>query len=56
MFSFINEMFDFCINNIVGKPIISKCLFNIFKIITKIIREENISLALEISVFMMARW
>ena len=32
LFSFINEMFNFCINNVVGKPII-KCLFYIFKFI-----------------------
>ena len=31
LFCFINEMFNFCINNVVGKPI--KCLFDIFKFI-----------------------
>ena len=30
-FSFIDEMFNFCINNVVRKPIINKCLFYIFK-------------------------
>ena len=33
MFSFINEMFNFCINNAVGKPIINKGLFHIFKFV-----------------------
>ena len=32
LFSFINEMFNFCINNVVGKPIINKGLFYIFKL------------------------
>ena len=32
-FSFINEIFHFCINNVVGKPIINKDLFYIFKFI-----------------------
>ena len=41
LFSFINEIFYFCINNVVGKPII-KCLFYIFKFI-----EEDCSLTLE---------
>ena len=27
LFSFICEMFNFCINNVVGKPIINKGLF-----------------------------
>ena len=29
-FSFISEMFNFCINNVVGKSIINKYLFYIF--------------------------
>ena len=33
LFNFINEMFNFCINNVVGKPIINKGLFYIFKFI-----------------------
>ena len=33
LFSFINEMFNFGINNVVGKPIIHKDLFYIFKFI-----------------------
>ena len=33
LFSFINEMFNFCINNGVEEPIIDKGLFNIFKFI-----------------------
>ena len=33
LFSFINEMFNFWIDNVVGKPIINKCLFYIFKFI-----------------------
>ena len=33
LFSFINEMFNFCINNVVEKPIINKGLFNIFKFV-----------------------
>ena len=33
MFSFINEMFNFRINNVVGKPIINKGLFYIFKFV-----------------------
>ena len=32
-FSFINEMFNFCVNNVVVKPIIDKGLFYIFKFI-----------------------
>ena len=48
LFNFINEMFNFCINNVVGKPIIDKCLFYIFKFI-----KEDSSLTREISVFMM---
>ena len=40
-------MFNFCVNNVVGKPIIDKGLFYIFKFI-----KEDSSLALEISVFM----
>ena len=35
LFSFINEMFNFCIDNVVEKPIINKCLFYIFKFIKK---------------------
>ena len=31
LFSFINEMFNFSIDNVVGKSIINKCLFYIFK-------------------------
>ena len=38
-------MFNFGINNVVGKPIVDKGLFNIFKFV----KED--SLALEISVF-----
>ena len=43
-------MFNFGINNMVGKPIINKGLFYIFKLI----KEDSLwgSLALEISVFM----
>ena len=33
LFSFINEMFIFCIDNVVGKPIIDKCLSYISKFI-----------------------
>ena len=33
LFSFINEMFNFCIDNVVRKLIINKCLFYIFKFI-----------------------
>ena len=47
LISFISEMFNFYIDNVVGKPIINKCLFYILKFI-----KEDISLALEISVFM----
>ena len=47
LLGFINEMLNFCINNIVGKPIINKGMFYIFKF-----GEEDSSLALEISVFM----
>ena len=37
LFSFINEMLNFCINNVVRKAIIDKCLFYIFKFI----KEDN---------------
>ena len=40
-------MFNFCMNNVIGKPIINKGLFNIFKFV-----KEDSSLALEISDFM----
>ena len=33
LFSFINEMFNFCIHNVVRKPIINRCLFYIFMFI-----------------------
>ena len=33
LFSFINEMFNFYIKNVIGKPIINKDLFYIFKFI-----------------------
>ena len=33
LFSFIIEMFNFCINNVAGKPIINKGLFYIFKFV-----------------------
>ena len=33
--SFINEMFNFRINNVVMKPIINKGLFYIFKFVKK---------------------
>ena len=33
LFSFFNEMINFCINNVVGKPIINKCLCYIYKFI-----------------------
>ena len=33
MFRFINELFNFGINNVVGKPIIGKGLFYIFKFV-----------------------
>ena len=39
MFSFIDEMFNFCINNLVGKPIINKGLFYIFKFV----KEDRLS-------------
>ena len=48
LFSFINEMFNFCINNIVGKPIIDKGLFCIFKLA----RKEESSLGPEMCSFM----
>ena len=50
LFSFINEMFNFCINNVVGKPI--RVSFIFLSLLRKIAREEDSSLALEISVFM----
>ena len=52
LFSFIIEMFNFCINNVVGKTIINEGLFNILSSFRGIVREEDTSLALEISVFM----
>ena len=33
LFSFINELFNFGINNVVGKPLIDKGLFHIFKFV-----------------------
>ena len=52
LFSFINEMFNFCVINVVGKRI-NKGLFKYFRIrLGKIVWEEGSSLALEISVFM----
>ena len=33
LFSFINEMFNFFINNVVGKPIINKYLFYIINFV-----------------------
>ena len=48
LFRFINEIFNFCIDNVIGKPVINKCLFYIFNFI-----KEDSSLALEISVFIM---
>ena len=33
LFRFINELFNFAINNVVGKPIIDKGLFNVFKFV-----------------------
>ena len=33
LFSFINEMFNFCIKNVVGKPIFHKGFFYIFKLV-----------------------
>ena len=33
LFSFINAIVNFCINNVVGKPIIYKGLFYIFKFV-----------------------
>ena len=52
LFSFINKMFNFCINNVVRKPIIDKGLFIFFSSLKKLVREEDSSLALEISVFL----
>ena len=52
-FSLINRMFNFCINNIVGEPIINKVFKKIFSTsLRKIVQEEDSYLALEISVFM----
>ena len=64
LFSFINEMFNFRISNEVGKPIINKylllsitetglCIYHLVTCskLSKIVREEDSSLALEISVF-----
>ena len=33
LFSFINKKFNFCINDLLGKPIINKGLFYIFKFV-----------------------
>ena len=35
LFSFINELFNLCIDNVVGKTIINKYLFYILKFIKK---------------------
>ena len=35
LFSYIDEMFTFCVDNVVAKPIINKGLFYIFKFIKK---------------------
>ena len=37
LFRFINELFNYDINNVVGKPIIDKGLFNILKFV----KEDN---------------
>ena len=37
LFSFMSVMFNFGINNVVGKPIMDKCLFYILKFI----KEDN---------------
>ena len=50
LFSFINEMFNFCIDNGVRKVIINKGLFSIFSSIRKKVRVEDNSLTTEISV------
>ena len=42
LFSFINEIFNFCINNVVGKPIIDKCLYYNFKLIKEDSWEKKI--------------
>ena len=52
LFWFINEMFNFGIKNVVGKPIIDKSWFYIFEFIKEDnLRGGNCSLTLEISVF-----
>ena len=54
LFSFINEMFNFCIDN-AGKPIMDKCFFIYFFLSSLrkiVVREEDSSLPLEISVFL----
>ena len=38
-FSFVHEMFNFIINNVVGKPIIDKGLFYILKFV----KEDSLS-------------
>ena len=51
-FSFNNEMFNFCINKIFGKPLSISVFLKIFlSSFKKIIQEEDSSLVLEISVF-----
>ena len=47
-------MVNFSIDNVVGKPIINKGLFYVFNSLRKIVREEDITLALEIYAFMIA--
>ena len=41
LFRFINEILNFCINNIVRKPIINKGLFNTFEFFKKDISRER---------------
>ena len=55
LFSFIHKMFNFSIDNEVGKPNINNRLFFYLFLssLWKIVREEDSSLALEISIFMM---
>ena len=40
LFNFINEMFNFCIKNLVGTPIINKSLFYILSLSDFIIKPE----------------
>ena len=53
LFSFINEMFNFCIYNVVGNPLLISFCFIFLSKLRRIVLAEKISLVLEISVFMM---